>query len=422
MKTNYNNLPFAWLIILFSTLSVSCNLIGNKKNKTVDDVFRQGNIDPNLVPNNVSYVPVYPFINNVKKPLDVYLGYDEMLYVVVENDEQTIADNELLVYDQRSVLSYRINIPGATDVTQDRSLHTFIAGRYYADVNKTVHLAAVYKIANIATGMPVFMDTLKHFECDESRRNTSFRGADDIAIQFTGVGCLYDNTLYVARTGPRNDVNGIARPDNGILVYDPNGVNINYSSGLNPNESSIKSSVGISSLATMAGPPQRLSGISTSPNFFITLGDKSKNLEYRVLGIQAVDDPNAGMIYSENPAFLNFDATKADHFMYESFRFKKPEDIYVAPDVNAYIFVTDSETDSLYIFTNVGYEGVNPPANSKIKKQINVSFGGSGSDGKASGPFNFVDPTGVCYFNRTVYVCDKGNNRICRYRLNTDLQ
>ncbi|MDP1727444.1 MAG: hypothetical protein Q8M15_11725 [Bacteroidota bacterium] len=410
------------ILALLSTAIGSCSLLGNKKNNTVDDVFKQGNIDPNLVPNNVSYVPVYPFINNIRKPLDLYMGYDELLYVVVENDENTIDDNQVLVYDQKAQLSYSLNIPGATDVTQDRRLHTFIAGRYYTDANKTVHLAAVYQIANIGTGNPVYMDTLKHFDCDESRRNTSFRGADDIAVKFTGLACLFDNTLYIARTGPRNDQTGIARPDNGVLVYDDKGINIGYTSGLNPNESSLKSSVGISGLATLAAPPQRLSGISTSPNFYITLDDQTKNLEYRALGIVAINDPDQGMVYGENTSFLNFDQSKASRFMYESFRFKKPEDIFVAPDVNAYIFVTDSESDSLYIFTNVGFEGVNPPANSNFKKQIIVSFGGSGADGKGSGPFNFIDPSGVCYYNRTVLVCDKGNNRICRYRLNTDLQ
>jgi hypothetical protein len=233
---------------------------------------------------------------------------------------------------------------------------------------------------------------------------------------------LWDNTLYVARSGPRNDQTGIARPDNGVLVFNADGVNIGFTTNLNPNQSSIKSSVGISGLATYAGPPQRLSGISTSRNFFITLADQNTNLEYRALSIVSTEDPDQGTIFGENSAFLNFDVTKADRFMYESYRFKRPEDIYVAPDASGYIFVTDSESDSLYIFSNAGFEGVNPPANSNVKKQIVVSFGGSGKDGNSSGPFNLVDPTGVCYYNRNVFVCDKGNNRICRYKLNTDLQ
>jgi hypothetical protein len=108
--------------------------------------------------------------------------------------------------------------------------------------------------------------------------------------------------------------------------------------------------------------------------------------------------------------------------MYESFRFIQPEDIFAAPDASGYIFITDSKKDSVFVFSNNGFEGVNPPANSPTKKQIIVSFGGSGENGNGSGPFNLIDPSGICYNSRTIFVCDKGNNRVCRYRLNTDLQ
>jgi hypothetical protein len=411
-----------FFLLGISLLLGSCSIFGSKKNSTVDDVFVQGSIDPNLVPNNVSYVPIYPYINNVRNPLDVFVGYDELIYIVCDNDVDNKEDNEVLVYDQKANLVFRLNIFGATDITQDRRLHTYIAGRYYTDDTKTTHLAAVYHIEKMAAGTPNFIDTITHFTCDESRNNTSFRGADDIAVEFTGLATLWDNTLYVARTGPRNDLTSIARPDNGVLVFDAAGTNIGFTTNLNPNQSSLKSSLGISGLATLAAPPQRLSGISPSKNFFISLADQNNNLEYRALSIVATDDPDQGVIFGENTSFLNFDVSKADRFMYESFRFKKSEDIYVAPDASGYIFVTDSEKDSVFVFTNGGFEGVNPPANSNIKKQIIVSFGGSGSDGKGSGPFNLINPTGICYFNRTIFVCDKGNNRVCRYKLNTDLQ
>jgi phosphoglycerol transferase MdoB-like AlkP superfamily enzyme len=56
---------FFLLTIAFTLLLVNaCFLVGSKKNSTVDDVFKQGAIDPNLVPDNVSYVPLYPFIKS----------------------------------------------------------------------------------------------------------------------------------------------------------------------------------------------------------------------------------------------------------------------------------------------------------------------------------------------------------------------
>jgi hypothetical protein len=103
--------------------------------------------------------------------------------------------------------------------------------------------------------------------------------------------------------------------------------------------------------------------------------------------------------------------------LYQSYRFAQPADVCIAPDETGYIFVVDAQKDSLYQFTNKGFEGVNPPANSGIKKQIITSFGGRGA-----GAFEFNQPSGVAYFKRIVYVADKGNNRIIRYKLSTDLE
>jgi hypothetical protein len=87
-----------------------------------------------------------------------------------------------------------------------------------------------------------------------------------------------------------------------------------------------------------------------------------------------------------------------------------------------YTFVVDSGSDSLYVFTNQGYEGINPPPNAGLTKQVIVSFGGPGSDGTSSGPFSFKDPSGVCFFRKTIFVADKRNNRICSYKLSNDLE
>lgn len=125
----------------------------------------------------------------------------------------------------------------------------------------------------------------------------------------------------------------------------------------------------------------------------------------------------SGVTYGENAALAAFDLTKADRFLYEPGRFEAPADVYVAPDFTGYIFVVDSELDSLYQFTRRGYEGVNPPPGSTTTKQIIASFGGAGD-----GPFNFNEPSGVAYLRRVVYVADKGNGRICRYTLSTDLE
>jgi hypothetical protein len=405
MKGKAINLLTASLLI---ALLPGCTfLLGSKEDDTVDEIFVQGAIDPTLVPQNVGYVPIQPFFTGFIEPMDVYVGYDEMIYVVDKTG--------LVILDRTGTRHAVIPIPGATDVTQDRRLHTYVAGR--VNING-MDLAAVYHLTNTVTGQGYeIIDTLIHPFADVSRKNTGLRGADDEKVQFTGLTTLFDNTLYVSRTGPVNDPSSIARPDNGVLFFNAKGENTGYSSGLNSSSSSLRSVLGISSIAGFAAPPQRQFGLSESRDFLITQSDQSKPVEFRVLWIKEHVDPDFGTTYEENTALVNFDNTKADRFLYDSFRFKNPVDVFAAPDASAYIFVVDEGLDSLYQFTPTGFEGVNPPANSGAKKQIRVSFGGEGS-----GPFQFKDPSGVTYSRKIVYVADKGNNRICRYILSTDLE
>jgi len=103
--------------------------------------------------------------------------------------------------------------------------------------------------------------------------------------------------------------------------------------------------------------------------------------------------------------------------LYDQNKFKNPTGIAYSADARAHIFIVDAETDSLYQFQSNGIEGINPPAGSGLEKAVNVSFGGTGN-----GPREFNNPGGVAYFQQIVYVADTGNNRIARYRLNTDFE
>ena len=394
------------MVVFFS----SCDfLFGKKEDETVNEIFEQGAIDPDLYPDQVGYVPLLPFWEAIPNPVDVYVGYDEMVYV--------IDDNGLEIFDQKGTKQRTIPIPEATDVIQDRRLHTFVAGKIDKVIDGvTYHLAAVFHIINAsAADQPMIIDTLIQPFCDVSRNNTAFRGAGDEAVTFTGLATTSDNTLYVSRTGPSNSLSSIARPDNTILFFNEEGINTGYSVGLNPVSSSLKSVLNVSSIAGFAAPPQSVSGISTLRDFVLLQRDPAA--QYKALWIEEVFDPDAGVAYTENASLLNFDTSKASRFLYLPNRFVSPEDVFIAPDFSGYIFIVDSGTDSLYQVTQKGFEGVNPPATSVEKKQILASFGGSGS-----GPFQFIEPSGVCYFEEVIYVADKGNNRICRYKLSTDLE
>ena len=159
-----NKYTLIWIVLL-GALS-SCSLFGDKKNATADQVFQQGQIDPNLVTNSVGYLPLYPFITGVTAPVDVFVGYDEMTYVVEDMNPSDIKDNRLSVFDPNGKRVYSLVIPGATDVTQDRRLHVFVAGRKM--LNDSVNFAAIFHIINISQGNAQFLDTLVHPNCDAS--------------------------------------------------------------------------------------------------------------------------------------------------------------------------------------------------------------------------------------------------------------
>jgi hypothetical protein len=309
-----------------------------------------------------------------------------------------------------------IPIPGATKVTQDRRLHTYVLGRVDEERNGEIYnLAAVYVLTQTGTFDPTFIDTLVHPRNDLSRNNTNFRGIFDEQVEFTGIAATHDNEFYLSRRGPTNSLTSTAVPDNAVLVYRSDRSNNGSARGLNPTTSSLRSAVSVSGLASLLAPPQLVFGMSNSKDFILL--QSSPTAEYKALWIRQIDNPETGISFSENATLLNFDTSRADRFLYEGFRFTNPTDICIAPDETGYIFIIDSERDSLYQFSPLGFEGVNPPPASGITKQVLASFGGRGL-----GPFQFNQPQGVAYFRRVVYVADTGNGRIMRYKLSIDLE
>ena len=399
------------IIFCISMSFSSCEfMFGTRHNDEVNDIFEQGKIDPNLAPQSVGYVPILPIWDGFQNPVDVFVGYDEMVYVV--------DDNGLHILDLKGQLHRTIKIPGATDVIQDRRIHTYVIGKATVEIFSQIEeLTAIYHLKNTATASgPEYVDTLIHPFCDASRKIIPFRN-EDREVEFTGLAILADNTLYVSRKGPVYEPASSARPDNTVLFFNPDGENISYAKGLNPVTPNLKSSIGISALASFVSPPQKLYGVSNSHDFILCQAEQDQTIEFRVLWIREYSDPDAGIQYAENAELLVMDPTKADGFLYEANKFKNPQDVFIAPDQTGYIFVVDSETDRFYQFTNKGLEGVPPPPNTSYVKNIPVSFGEEGM-----GLFQFDDPMGVSYFKKMIYIADKNNNRIVRYRLNTDLE
>lgn len=420
-------------ILLISAIALSsCDAIfGSKSDPITDDIFEQGRQDPNLIVDEVGYAALLPFWSGFDRPTDVYIGYDELVYVTDANG--------LHVLDRAGREGNFIPFRGAVAVTQDRLLNVYVAARTDTVItainpNITWDLAAVYKISGAnGTGPTRIVQKMVHPFMDASRATTTTqrfrldrsRPDNDELVEITGIAVMANNDIYVSRKGPRNQTGQAVAADNTVLVYsedrDGSGNRMGTMSNttqirtMNPNVPSLLSGISMNDITTFVGPPQR-ENMNPTQSFIVAQGDPSLSIPFRVIWVDAVETPD-GIEYRSNGQLLARDTSRAESFLYDEFKFKNPTGLAFSADERGQIFVVDAETDSLYLFQSNGYEGVNPPAGSSVTKAINVSFGGTGN-----GPRQFNNPSGVAYFQRIVYVADRDNNRIARYRLNTDFE
>lgn len=410
------------------------NIFGSKDNETTDEIFEEGRIDPTLEQTD-GYSALTPFWGDFDQPTDVFVGFDGFVYVT-----DAVGVHAL---DRADLAPRRtIELPGAVSVTQDRLLNLYVTARYDTVVTtlpgergeQTWNLPAVYKIKNLnGAGEIAFQDTIIHPFDDNSRATTASqqfrldrtRADNDELVEFTGVGVLRNNRIYVARKGPRNIAGALEAGDNTVLQYEPvveNGVitpimrNVNQIQSLSTTTPSLLSAVELSDITTFINPPQR-DQFPENRNFLIAQSDQDRNIPFRVLQVNVVETPD-GTAYQPNQEFLQRDTSRTDGFLYEENKFTYPAGLAVAGDQTGYIFVIDKIQNKLYQFKPNGEEGIDPPpAAVDRSRNLIVSFGELGN-----GPRQFNSPSGVAYFDEIVYVADTGNNRIARYRLTTDFE
>jgi hypothetical protein len=304
-------------------------------------------------------------------------------------------------------------------VIQDRRLHVYVTARRDTFLNgQNWSLPVIYRWSGIASGSPTLERTIWHPFDDDSRRfNLPDPIATDEAVAFTGIGILPNNNVYVARRGPVNDRTSIITAHNTVLQFTPEGVNIQAILALNPNIESLRSAIDPADVATFVHPPQR-EQFTDEQHFVLLQGADNGPRRYGVLSIIARVTSD-GIVYEPDTRLVGASARTpgASGYLYDPFQFADVSGITIAADNTGYWFVTDRGKDSLFVFTSGGVEGVQPPAGIRSTIPIRVSFGGTGD-----GAMQFDRPEGVAYFQRLVYVADQGNNRISRFRLNTDFE
>lgn len=415
------------LFVLLVTLTGCDDLFGSKQDDTTDEIFDAGRIEPGLV-SEVEYVPLSPFFtlsgdaSQLQAPQDVYVGFDQLLYAVDARG--------LHVYDLAGRPALFLEIPGGgTSVIQDRRFDVYVTARRDTMLNgRNWNLPVIIHYTGITTGNPSVKNVIWHPFDDDSRKfNRPDPISTDEEVEFTGVAVLRDNSIYVSRRGPINDRTSVILPHNTILSFTPEGINLGAILALNPTRASLRSAINPADVLTFVHPPQR-SSFSAEQHFILAQsasvdGDPQnipagEELAFSVLSILAVQT-NDGIDYRPDTQRLQsaFNPNRGAGFLYEEFKFLNPSDLAFAADGTNYLYVLDSGKDSLFVFTSAGVEGVAPPPGSQSTIPVPVSFGGTGD-----GALQFDNPNGVAYYDQIVYVADSGNNRISRFKLNTDFE
>jgi hypothetical protein len=417
-------------VLLLFLLTGCDDLFGSKDDTVTDEIFEAGRREPGLI-SEAEYVPLFPFFEigadgaPFDGPQDAYVGYDEFIYVVDARG--------LHVLDLSGRPALFVPIPrGGTSVVQDRKLDVYVTAKRDTTLNgRDWVLPVVLHYSGLTTGAPALSNIIWHPFDDDSRKfNRPDPIETDEQVDFTGVGVINNNRIYVARRGPINDRTSVILPHNAILEFTVEGQNVQAIGVLDPNRESLRSAIYPTDVTTFVHPPQRLAFGSPQENKEFILTQSSdpdgpdgplpggSSLRFAVLSIITVLTSD-GLEYRPDTDKLTITANEArgDGFLYDEFKFGHPSDVTFAADGSNYIFVLDAAKDSLFTFTSAGVEGVAPPPGARSTKPVIVSFGGTGD-----GSRQFRNPQGVAYFGRIVYVADTGNNRLSRYRLNTDFE
>lgn len=382
-------------------------------------------IPPDNSIRDIAYVPILPVLDDFTRPSDVCAGFDGLIYVVDEAEEQVIA------LDESGRVLGRKTIPGARSVIQDRRFDLLVIGTLDSTLtignqDTTLTFSAIYRLRMVGIGgfdianaqiVRKIVHPFYFTQGNPVRRTVDFVRFNHIGIMGNSQDPIRNNQYYVTRQY--------------IRVPDPDPSNPEVSSGpLGPNDAilqfgnndqlispvSVQTASGFfndffehpSGITTLTQPPQF--GAVSSSDFIYTSLDANNAL--KVMYIEFIE----GEFGAEfRPRVASGDTSQADDYINAPNKFRRPADITLSGDGSQFIFVIDSETDSLYQFSFNGFEGVRPPAAAGIDRYVQASFGGSGAD-----LMQFNEPVAVAYYNQIVYVADAGNGRIMRYKLTLD--
>lgn len=319
-----------------------------------------------FVVGDTAYIEITPSFEGFNEPRALLIGNDQLLYVAdTRNDRIVMMNLAGQVLAQRAVLR-------PLCIAQDFRLDLLVGGSVRTAAGDTV--GAIFRIKMVAA----------QHSLATARMDTVWREPARPRRRFVGIGVLPDNQYLVARTGPDNS--SFVDPDARVLWFNAS------DAFLTP----------LSDLVTRAGSgitdinfPTNITTFPNSRDFILT--QRSEGIAYGALW----------MVYQQTPEFegwqSRFDPARPEHRTVDFIRPNRfVEPIGIAVDGRRRdIFIVDAALDSVIKFDSRG-------------RFRNESFGFVKSGGRLR------RPSGIAFFDRTLYVSDVQTNQIYRFRLSTD--
>lgn len=323
---------------------------------------------------DTAYVMINPPWTGFNNPSDVMIGREPFVYVADTDN------NRVVVLNLAGQVIGTINVKKPVALAQDYRLNLFICAEFDTVIGgSTKTFGALYKVDLFAV-----QHNFNQARLQRLLPKTSIDFSKE-QRRYTGVAVFFDNSYLVTRTGPDNS--SFIDPDNAILEFrqikNTDGTITDTLIGRLPNFEAIGS--GLMSINELSG----ITSFNRRNYEIVTTQIGNTNFKVQWLKFIVTND-YAGYVSKFDP-----DDPRAD--ILRIGKFGKPEDVTVDNSNN--VFVIDSEKDSLFKFNQYGTEM--------------HSFGGRDI---------FKNPKGVAFFDRTLYICDSGNNRILRFILSTDIR
>ena len=323
---------------------------------------------PGNIAGDTVYVQLNPPWEGFNNPQSIFIGNEPFIYLADTDNNRIVMMNLA-----GNILGTR-EIKRPVAISQDYQLNLIVCSEFdtlgvtYGAVFKLDLFTAGHDLANA----PLTRVLPRPGVSADLKPN----------VRFTGVCTFYDNSFYVARSGPSNS--SIFDPDNSILIFEKktlsNGTKVDTLIGRLP------------SLAPLGTGTMTTNGISSLTSF------KRLNNDFIMTLTGNTSFKTQWLFYnfsSETPGYENRLRPGTSSLMLPN-KFVSPEG--AAIDNSGNIYIADSGVDSVYKFNSFGDEL--------------QSFGGASQ---------FNQPADVAFFDRTLYVVDRGNNRILRFILSTDL-